>query len=607
MALEFFLRRFSMILRVALIILCCGALLSGASAYADLQLPYKAEGLSKEQAAAYLLERFAFGPRPDEVEKVAQMGPEKWLAQQLKGNLPDAELDKRLEAFPALKMTQEEMAATYVQNGRIRRILQRQGVIDAAKMERKEMNEKISAYRKEHGLRGYGLLSNQELKGQKLMRAVYSENQLVEVMTDFWFNHFNVTTRDGGARSRVLAYERDAIRPNVLGEFRVILGATAKHPAMLYYLDNAQSRMAPPEQRQQAKPEPKKEVASGEMGMDGGMDGDMGGEMAKAPAKAPAKAQTPPQRRRKYGLNENYARELMELHTLGVDGGYTQQDVTEVARVLTGWAAAPYGNGRKNIAKQMANGNTNNILQGDFVFRKSWHDDKAKVVLGEKFPAGGGLEEGERVLDMLTSHPSTARFISTKLARRFVNDAPSDDLIDEMAETFTKTNGDIAAVMATLAQSRVFWAEAKKRSKMKSPFELAVSSLRALEADVKNPQPMMRWFDRMGEPLYGYLPPTGFPDYAESWANSGTLIARMNFGIHLAAGRINGVTLKRLPKDSNSLTTEKALAMYSKLLLPAQDTSAIASEVKETVPADAERKEVQVISMLLGSPEFQYR
>ena len=596
-----------MILRVVLAVLCCGALLAVAPANADLQLPYKAEGLSKEQAAAYLLERFAFGPRPGEVEKVAKMGPEKWLALQLKGNLPDAELDKRLEAFPALKMTQEKMAAVYVQNGRIRRILQRQGVIDVAKMERKEMNEKISAYRKEHGLRGYGLLSNQELKGQKLMRAVYSENQLAEVMTDFWFNHFNVTTRDGGARSRTLSYERDAIRPNVLGKFRTILGATAKHPAMLYYLDNAQSRMAPPEQRQQAKPEPKQEMASGEMGMDGGMDGGMMGETAKAPEKAPAKAKTPPQRKRKYGLNENYARELMELHTLGVDGGYTQQDVTEVARVLTGWAAAPYGNQRKNIDKQMANGNKNNIRQGEFVFRKSWHDDKAKVVLGEKFPAGGGLEEGERVLDMLTSHPSTARFISTKLARRFVNDAPSDDVIDEMAETFTKTNGDIAAVMATLAQSRVFWAEAKKRSKMKSPFELAVSSLRALEADVKNPQPMMRWFDRMGEPLYGYLPPTGFPDYAESWANSGTLIARMNFGIHLATGRINGVTLKRLPSDSGSLTTEEALAMYGKLLLPAQDTSAIASEVKETVPADAERKHVQVISMLLGSPEFQYR
>ena len=596
-----------MILRFALAVLCCGALLAVAPAEAGLKLPYKAEGLSKEQAAAYLLERFAFGARPGEVERVAKMGPEKWLAQQLKGNLPDAALDKRLEAFPALKMTQEEMAATYVQNGRIRRIVAKAGLIDPAKTPRKEMNEKINAYRKEHGLRPYGVLSNQELKGQKLMRAVYSENQLVEVMTDFWFNHFNVTTRDGGARSRTLSYERDAIRPNVLGEFRTILGATAKHPAMLYYLDNAQSRMAPPSEREQAKPEPKKEVASGEMGMDGGMDGDMGGEMAKAPEKAPAKAQTPPQRRRKYGLNENYARELMELHTLGVDGGYTQQDVTEVARVLTGWAAAPYGNGRKNIAKQMANGNTNNILQGEFVFRKSWHDDKAKVVLGEKFPAGGGLEEGERVLDMLTSHPSTARFISTKLARRFVNDAPSDDLIDEMAETFTKTNGDIAAVMATLAQSRVFWAEAKTRSKMKSPLELVVSSLRALEADVKNPQPMMRWFDRMGEPLYGYLPPTGFPDYAESWANSGTLIARMNFGIHLATGKIRGIDLKRLSRDSDGLTTDEALAVYGKLLLPAQDTSAIASEVKETVPADAERKDVQVISMLLGSPEFQYR
>ena len=594
-------------LRFALVVLCCGALLAGAGAEAGLKLPYKKEGLSKEQAAAYLLERFAFGARPGEVEKVVQMGPEKWLAQQLAGNLPDAALDKRLEAFPALKMTQEEMAAVYLQNGRLRNMMKKEGIIDPAKTPRKEMNEKMKAYREKHGLRPYGVLSNQELKGQKVMRAVYSENQLTEVMTDFWFNHFNVTTRDGGARSRTLSYERDAIRPNVLGNFRTILGATAKHPAMLYYLDNAQSRMAPPEQQNQPKPEPVKEMAAGEMGMDGGMDGGMMGETAKAPEKAPAKAQTPPRRKRKYGLNENYARELMELHTLGVDGGYTQRDVTEVARVLTGWAAAPYGNGRKNIDKQIARGSKNIIRQGEFVFRTSWHDQNAKVALGETFPAGGGIEEGERVLDMLSKHPSTARFISTKLARRFVNDVPSDDLIDQMAETFTRTDGDIAAVVATLAQSRVFWVEAKKRSKMKSPFELVVSSLRALEADVKNPQPMMTWFNRMGEPLYGYLPPTGFPDYAESWANSGTLIARMNFGVRLATGRINGVTLKRLPRDSDGLTTDEALAMYSKLLLPAQDTSAIASEVKETIPDDAERKDIHVVSMLLGSPEFQYR
>ena len=594
-----------MTLRVALAVLCCGALLAVVPANADLQLPYKAEGLSKEQAAAYLLERFAFGPRPGEVEKVAQMGPDKWLAQQLSSDLPDAELDKRLEAYPALKLTPAEMQAIYVRNGLVHSMMEKEGLISpAAETPRKEINEKISAYRKKHGLRSYGTLASRELRGQKVMRAVYSENQLVEVLTDFWFNHFNVTTSDGAVRNRALSYERDAIRPNVLGKFRVILGATAKHPAMLYYLDNAQSRMATPSKREQAEPE--KEMASDEMGMDGGMMGGemMGGEMAKAVAEPKA----PP--KRKYGLNENYARELMELHTLGVDGGYTQRDVTEVARVLTGWAAMPYNNSknvRKNLEKQIANEKKKVIRQGEFLFRKDWHDKKAKVVLGETFPAGGGLEEGERVLDMLSKHPSTARFISTKLARRFVNDAPSDDLIDEMAETFTKTDGDIAAVMATLAQSRVFWAEAKKRSKMKSPLELVASSLRGLEADVKNAQPLMRWFDRMGEPLYGYLQPTGYPDYAESWANSGTLIARINFGVHLATGRINGVTLKQLPEDSTGLTTEEALAMYSKLLLPAQDISAIASEVKETIPADAERKDMQVVSMLIGSPEFQYR
>ena len=580
-----------MILRVALIVLCCGALLAGATADAELKLPYKKAGLSKEQAAAYLLERFAFGARPGEVEKVAKMGPEKWLAQQLKGNLPDAALDKRLEAFPALKMTQFEMSEVYVNNGPIRRILQKEGVVDPTKMSRKEMNQKISAYRKKHGLRAYNGLYNHELKGQKLIRAVYSENQLVEVLTDFWFNHFNVTTRDGGARGRTLSYERDAIRPNVLGEFRVILGATAKHPAMLHYLDNADSRMAPPTQRNQ--PRRKQEMASGEMGMDGGM---MGGE-----------AQPPPKNRRKYGLNENYARELMELHTLGVDGGYTQRDVTEVARVLTGWAAMPYKNARRNLEKQIAKGSNNLVREGEFVFRKTWHDQKSKVVLGEKFPAGGGVEEGERVLDMLSQHPSTARFISTKLARRFINDNPPEALVKQMAKTFREMDGDIAAVMATLAQSAEFWAEAKKRSKMKSPLELVVSSLRALEADVKNPQPVMSWFDRMGEPLYGYVPPTGFPDYAESWANSGTMIARMNFGIHLATGKIRGIDLKRLSRDSDGLTTDEALAVYGKLLLPAQDTSAIASEVKEAILADARRKDMQVISMLLGSPEFQYR
>jgi uncharacterized protein (DUF1800 family) len=266
-------------------------------------------------------------------------------------------------------------------------------------------------------------------------------------------------------------------------------------------------------------------------------------------------------------------------------------------------------NQRKNIAKQISRGNKNLVREGDFLFRKYWHDKKAKVVLGEKFPAGGGVEEGERVLDMLAVHPSTAHFISTKLARRFVNDNPPKALVKRMAKTFSKTNGDLAAVMAELAQSREFWAEAKTRSKMKSPFELMASSMRALEADVKNAQPMMQWLDRMGEQLYGYLEPTGFPDYAESWTNSGTLVTRMNFAVRLATGRINGITLKRLARNNNQdpLTTDQALAIYGKLLLPARDTSAIASELKGMIPEAAKRKDIQVVGMLLGSPEFQYR
>ncbi|MDP6037158.1 MAG: DUF1800 domain-containing protein [Candidatus Latescibacteria bacterium] len=568
-------------LRVALIALCCGALFAGSAADAKLKLPYKKEGLSKEQAAVYLLERFAFGPRPGEVERVAKMGPEKWLEQQLAANLPETELTERLKAFPALAMTSEEIQTTYVRDGQLRNRMKKEGLLDPEKASRKEIREKLNAYRKEHSLRPYGSLSNRELKGQKVVRAVYSENQLAEVLTDFWFNHFNVTVRDGQARSWVLAYERDALRPNVLGDFRTILGATAKHPAMLHYLDNVQSRIEPPPPKNPPKA-----------------------------AKNEDTSKPPPKPKRKYGLNENYARELMELHTLGVDGGYEQKDVTEVARILTGWATMPNNvNQRKNIAKQISRGNKNLVREGDFLFRKYWHDKKAKVVLGEKFPAGGGVEEGERVLDMLAVHPSTAHFISTKLARRFVNDNPPKALVKRMAKTFSKTNGDLAAVMAELAQSREFWAEAKTRSKMKSPFELMASSMRALEADVKNAQPMMQWLDRMGEQLYGYLEPTGFPDYAESWTNSGTLVTRMNFAVRLATGRINGITLKRLARNNNQdpLTTDQALAIYGKLLLPARDTSAIASELKGMIPEAAKRKDIQVVGMLLGSPEFQYR
>ena len=570
--------------RVGLVLLTVAVLFGSGVHAIELKLPYREAGLTRAEAAAFLLERFAFGPRPGEVGEVAKMGPENWLARQLTGSLPDPEAGERLKAFPALAMTQVEIHDVYVQNGRLRSRMQQEGVLDPAATSREEMRSKMRAYRKKHGLRPYGRLFNRELRGQKLVRAVYSENQLVEVLTSFWFNHFNVTTRNRGARSRVLTYERDAIRPNVLGRFRTLLEATAKHPAMLYYLDNVQSRMAPPDRNRSVRR---------------GMDGMAGGMMASTPPRPP----------RKFGLNENYARELMELHTLGVDGGYTQRDVTEVSRVLTGWGVMPYGERRARIEQRIARGNRNLVRDGEFLFRKRWHDTGSKVVMGREFPAGGGVEEGERVLDMLSEHPSTARFISTKLARRFVSDHPPRALVQRMAGTFVRTRGDLSAVVATLAQSREFWAEAAKRGKLKSPFELMAGALRALDANVRNPQPMMRWLDRMGEPLYGYTPPTGYPDYAASWMSSGALVARMNFGVHLATGRIKGVWLKHLPKrrHRDGMTTDEALEHYGPLLLPERNTRSIAREVRKTVPRDAGRKDMKVVSMLLASPEFQYR
>jgi uncharacterized protein (DUF1800 family) len=286
-----------------------------------------------------------------------------------------------------------------------------------------------------------------------------------------------------------------------------------------------------------------------------------------------------------------------------VDGGYTQKDVVEVARVLTGWGVFPVGN--RSILKNIKRNPKNFVHEGDFLYRRYWHDRKAKVILGETFPAGGGVEEGERVLDMLTKHPSTARFISTKLARRFVSDKPSETLINRLADSFTKTRGDIKAMMITLAQSPEFWAEAKTRSKLKSPFNLAVSALRCLDADIKNPRPTLGWITRMGEPLYRYLPPTGFPDYAESWTNTGTLVTRMNFGIGLVTGRIKGIQFN-LPTKDKQVSTDKLLKTYAKILLPEQEAKDTFNQVKSTVPKDAQKKDIQVIALLLGSPEFQY-
>jgi uncharacterized protein (DUF1800 family) len=333
-----------------------------------------------------------------------------------------------------------------------------------------------------------------DLAEGKLLRAIYSNRQLEEVLVDFWFNHFNVYLDKGADRILVTAYERDAIRPHVLGKFRDLLEATAKSPAMLFYLDNWQSVGATPPRAR--------------------------GRAAEA----------------RRGLNENYGRELLELHTLGVDGGYTQKDVTEVARCFTGWTVRQ---------PQMG---------GEFTFNPRTHDEGEKVVLGVKIPAGGGISDGEKVLDIVARQPSTARFISRKLAERFVADDPPAALVDRMAQTFSKTDGDLRAVMKTMLESKEFWSAGAYRSKMKSPLEMVASAVRAVNGDVDYALTLNNQVAQMGEPLYRKLEPTGYSNAGKEWMSSAGLVARMNFALNLANNRVAGVKVNTSEIESNGPT-----------------------------------------------------
>jgi hypothetical protein len=323
-----------------------------------------------------------------------------------------------------------------------------------------------------------------DLAESKVLRAIYSNRQLEEQLDDFWFNHFNVYLDKGADRYLVTAYERDAIRPHVLGKFRDLLEATAKSPAMLFYLDNWQSV----------------------------------GPNAPQP-----RGQNNKQNR---GLNENYGRELMELHTLGVDNGYTQKDVTEVARCFTGWTINQPQRG------------------GKFVFNPRLHDNGEKVVLGVTIPAGGGEKDGEKVLDILARQPATARFISKKLAMRFVADDPPAAMLDRMADTFLKSDGDIRQVMLTMIDSKEFWSVGAYRSKMKSPLEMVASAVRSVNGNVDYATALMQQVAQLGEPLYRKLEPTGYSNSSMEWANSASLMARMNFALQLAGNKVAGVKVE---------------------------------------------------------------
>jgi uncharacterized protein (DUF1800 family) len=416
-----------------------------------------------------------------------------------------------------------------------------------------------------------------ELAEAKLLRAIYSNRQLDEVMTDFWFNHFNVFVGKGPDRYMVNAYEREVIRPHALGKFKDILAATAKSPAMLFYLDNWQS-VGPDSDLALYGPQK------------------FAGRRGRFPRPRPQQAKNRPS-----GLNENYAREIMELHTLGVDGGYTQKDVTELAKVLTGWT----------IEKPQ--------LGGGFKFNERAHEPGNKYVLGHKI-SEHGEKEGEEMLDLLAHHPSTAKFVSRKLAMRFVSDNPPQALVDRMAQTFLEKDGDIREVLRTMCHSPEFWAADAYRAKMKTPFEFVASAARASGADVQNALPLVGALNRMGMPLYAMQPPTGYSMKAEAWVNSSALLNRMNFALQLASGKLPGTSLDPqglipgpAPADSQS-----ALAALEKSIL-AGDVSAQTHAVMQKQLGDpqisqrrlddAEQKPNYgaIAGLIMGSPEFQRR
>ncbi len=539
-----------------------------------VKLPYKKAGLTERQAAAHLLSRFSFGARPGEVDEVLQIGLENWLDEQLAASLPDTAVDRRLQGMDALQLSNETIANTYLTPAQVIRVSVKNKLIakdSTLKDDKKEYRDQIKTLMIQQGFKPFQDLQTQ-LINQKIIRAAYSKNQLQEVMTDFWFNHFNVSLTKPQCQQYILTYERDAIRPNVFGDFNTMLIATAKHPAMLEYLDNASSVSSNNDlAKRPARIQAQKKI-----------DAQINAKMADtSKGLANGFIQQAINARKVQGLNENYAREVMELHTLGVDGGYTQKDVTEVARALTGWSISPLikeGVEKKIIDKIGSERMVKNgfVTEGDFFYRADKHDDSAKTILGKSFPAKGGYAEGVNVLEMLSSMPNTAKFICKKIAVRFVSDQPSQELLNKMSDTYLRHHGNIKEVLLTMVSSVEFWKEDALREKIKSPFELAISSIRATNADVKMPMQIFNWCSRMGQRFYFYQAPTGFPDRAGYWINTGSLLNRMNFGLAFATGKIPGISLDLLALNQHHEpeSVEAALRIYSQLLLPERNQEA---------------------------------
>jgi uncharacterized protein (DUF1800 family) len=644
-------------------------------------------GMDEQKRALHALNRLAFGPRPGDLERVTQMGVDKWIDQQLHPEkIDDSRLDARLASFRTLRMDTRQIVENFPNNQIIKEVAEgkapmptdpeRRAVYEAqvekyeGKLDRKEAaknsaggnaasgnaaNEQDGAadanamsmqadaaygrrreeaqastiklrelldlppeqrYREilamspeqQHVIanRAKGAKADQLMEGlngeqketvlalnnpeqvvvdelmqAKLLRAAYSDRQLEEVMADFWFNHFNVFINKGADRFLLTSYERDTIRPHVMGKFEDLLVATAKSPAMLFYLDNWLS-IGPHSEAAIGPPPPDRD----------------------RPRRGRAIPRHPPQARRPKpgrasGLNENYGRELMELHTLSVNGGYSQQDVTEVAKVFTGWTIDQPNKG------------------GGFKFDAKMHEPGEKMVLGHRIKPNGE-KEGLQVLRLLARSPQTAHFISLKLATRFVADDPPPALVDRMTKTFLKKNGDIREVLKTMFASPEFWAPEAYRAKVKTPFEFVVSAVRASGAQVDDARQLVGTLNNMGMPLYAMMPPTGYSMRAETWVNSSALLARMNFSLALAGGKVRGVSIDNAQLVPKTADAGEAVARLEASLLGGD----VSRQTHETITKQLEDPKISqrrlddparppnvgvIAGLILGSPEFQKR
>jgi uncharacterized protein (DUF1800 family) len=504
--------------------------------------------LTSADSALIVLNRLAYGPRPGDVERVLSMGVMRWVDHQLDPGRDKAR--EQLESqFNIQKISRDDMAREFIAVRDARRLAKEDSLGKANDPMTKDFRRQAEEF--------------QELAAA---RAVTADNQLEEVLSDFWINHFNVFLGKEQDRFLMPSYVEETIRPRVLGKFEDLLIATAQSPAMMVYLDNTLSV---------AKGATPPELARAEMRR---MRGYPRADTAIARIK----------KRMSSGINENYARELLELHTLGVDGGYTQKDVQEAARILTGWGVDPPARG------------------GGFTFRDWAHDRGEKTVLGVRFQAGHGQDEGIKLLRMLAHHPATMLHVTTQLCQRLVGDDPPAATIEAGVAAWKKSDGSIREVVRAIVATPEFWSAASARSKFKTPLEFVVSSVRAVDGEVGNDPGPARAISRLGEPLYQDPVPTGYAETGTAWTNSAALFQRMNLAVGLAAGRMPGVTVDLDPIVPVSSDPDELIDRVDRTLLSGM-MSPHAREVirKQVAGLKPPQARALAVGLGLGGPDFQ--